>query len=185
MITVVVFDLGGVLFAEGKAVAIERLYAEVGYDKKIVMGLLTSPESVQLRKGLIADDEFWGWAQKQLPRGYKAHTIKRVWYDGYLIDKDILALIKTLKSGYKVIAFSGNIKSRIEYLEHKYRFREYFVEEVEKWLKEMRATFFPASKAAIRQGIYQDRLNFDVPIFYYRSTDKAILYHGTVIGRFS
>ncbi len=37
-----VFDLGGVLFQEGKSVAIEKLFREKNYDKNIVLNILKS-----------------------------------------------------------------------------------------------------------------------------------------------
>ena len=130
MIKAIAIDLGGVLFAEGKSVAIEALYKKYGYDKSVVMNLLTSAESVKLRKGLMTDDEFWCWAQASLPQAYNAQRIRAAWYDGYVIDEAIFALVKKLNQRFTVIAFSGNIKSRIEYLDNKYKFRKYLDKEV-------------------------------------------------------
>lgn len=123
MIRAIVFDLGGVLFSEGKAVALDKLERAHGYKKDAVRKILVSPQSTELRKGLISDDEFWHWAQGQLPEGYDARLIRREWYDGYVLDEDILKLLKRLKGRYKIIAFSGNVRSRVEFLEDKYRFR--------------------------------------------------------------
>lgn len=123
MIKAIVFDLGGVLFAEGKSVAIERLEREHGYKPGEVQKILTSPQSIDLRKGLMTDEEFWAWAQAQLPQGYDAQEIKAAWYHGYELDIEILRLIEKLKGRYKIIAFSGNIRSRVEFLEERYCFR--------------------------------------------------------------
>ncbi|MGE5307118.1 MAG: HAD-IA family hydrolase [Alphaproteobacteria bacterium] len=126
MIKAVVFDLGGVLFAEGKSMAVDRLAEEHGYERGVVSGVLNSDKAVELRRGLISDDQFWVWVQRQIPAGYDASLIKQAWYDGYVLDGDIRALIQSLRSKYKIIAFSGNIESRIHYLEEKYRFRHLF-----------------------------------------------------------
>ena len=130
MIRAIVFDLGGVLFSEGKSVAVERLAKERGYRKEIVLRMLTSPESVELRKGLITDEAFWRWAQHELPAGYDAQLVRQAWYDGYILDEDILKLIKRLKGKYAIIAFSGNVRSRVDFLEEKYRFRHLFDKEI-------------------------------------------------------
>jgi len=122
----IVFDLGGVLFREGKSVAIEKLFKEKNYDKKVVYDALMSPESVNLRAGLITDEEFWKFTQRQLPKGYDSQTIKDYWYDGYILDEDIFNLVKKLHGKYKLFIYSGNVKSRVEYLESKYGFRKYF-----------------------------------------------------------
>ena len=130
MIKVIVFDLGGVLFSEGKSVAIAQLAREQGYNPGLVHQILYSPKSLELRKGLIIDDEFWSWAQKQLPENYDALLIKKVWYDSYVLDEDVFKLIKKLKVSHKIVAFSGNIKTRIDFLEERYRFRHVFDQEI-------------------------------------------------------
>ncbi len=132
MIKAIVFDLGGVLFREGKSIAATKLQEKYKYEPKIIFKVLTSPKSVELRKGLISDEEFWSWVQKQLPKGYSASLIKKEWYDGYIVDRDIFDLLKKLRSKkkYELIIFSSNIKSRIEYLERKYHFRKFFHQEI-------------------------------------------------------
>ncbi len=123
-------DLGGVLFAEGSSEAADVLSRVYGYDKNVVLGVFHSPESIALRKGLISDEEFWCWAQRSLPERYDARTIQQAWYDGYLLDQDVLELIRGLKPRYTLLVFSGNIKSRVDYLDGKYDFRKYFDEEI-------------------------------------------------------
>ena len=130
MIKTVVVDLGGVLFAEGKSVAMERLAELHGYDRRLVGDILSSPESIALRKGLLSDGEFWNWAREQLPPDYDTTLIREEWYNGYVLDQDILNLITRLKGKYKIVAFSGNIRSRVEFLEGKYHFRHLFDREV-------------------------------------------------------
>jgi len=125
-IKAIVFDLGGVLFREGKSVATEKLFREKNYNKDVVLNVLKSPKSFDLRAGLITDEEFWSFVQQQLPQGYDAITIKNYWYDGYILDEDIFSLVKKLHGKYKLFIFSGNIKSRVKYLEKKYDFRKYF-----------------------------------------------------------
>ncbi|HUK40238.1 MAG TPA: HAD family hydrolase, partial [Candidatus Acidoferrales bacterium] len=126
MIKVVVFDLGGVLFSEGKSVAIDTLSRKHGYPRELLQKLLSSPESIKLRKGLMSDESFWSWVQKQLPEGCDAALVKKEWYDGYVLDEDIRALVKELKGKYKLIVFSGNVQSRVQFLEKKYGFRHLF-----------------------------------------------------------
>ena len=123
-------DLGGVLFAEGCSEAADVLSREYGYAKDIVLGVLRSPESIALRKGLTSDEEFWTWVQGSLPEHYDARTIQKAWYDGYLLDEDVLELIQQVRSRYTLLVFSGNIKSRVDYLDGKYDFRKYFDKEV-------------------------------------------------------
>jgi HAD superfamily hydrolase (TIGR01509 family) len=126
MIKTIVTDLGGVLFSEGKSVVLERLATVHGYDRNLVGAILSSPESISLRKGLISDEDFWRWAQHQLPPEYDSKLIQQEWYESYILDPEIHELIAALRKKYPVVAFSGNIKSRIDFLEAKYRFRHLF-----------------------------------------------------------
>jgi len=130
MIKAIAFDLGGVLFTEGKSVAYEKMKEDLGYDIEKIKYILTSSMSVDLRKGLIIDEDFWSWANRQLPEGYDTELIKKYWYDGYLLDDDVYRLAQKLKGKYKLLIFSGNIKSRIEYLKNRYHFRNLFDIEV-------------------------------------------------------
>ena len=126
MIKTVVVDLGGVLFSEGKSVALAKLAAQHGYDRRVVGAILTSPQSILIRKGFTGDAEFWRWAQQQLPPSYDSHLIQNEWYNGYILDQEIYALVAKLRNQYSIVAFSGNIESRVAFLEEKYHFRHLF-----------------------------------------------------------
>lgn len=130
MISTVVVDLGGVLFSEGKSVALEKLSTMHGYDGALVGAILSSPESILLRKGLLSDVDFWRWAQRQLPSNYDSRVIQQEWYNGYMLDEEVYKLVANLRKKYSIIAFSGNIKSRVAFLEDKYHFRHLFDIEV-------------------------------------------------------
>ncbi len=130
MIKAIVFDLGGVLFSEGKSVAYENIKKDLGYDIEKIKYILTSQLSIDLRKGLITDEKFWEWAKQQLPGDYDTELIKKYWYDGYILDPDIYKIAQKLKGRYKLIIFSGNVKSRVNYLDNKYHFRKLFDVEV-------------------------------------------------------
>ena len=126
MIRTVVIDLGGVLFSEGKSVALEKLSTTYGYDQGLVGAILTSPKSILLRKGLLSDVDFWRWAQQQLPSNYDSRLIQQEWYNGYMLDEGVYQLVAKLRKKYSIIAFSGNIRSRVAFLEDKYHFRHLF-----------------------------------------------------------
>ncbi|GAM19121.1 hypothetical protein SAMD00019534_022960, partial [Acytostelium subglobosum LB1] len=130
-VEVVALDLGGVVFSAGKEVAAQS-WERRGYDSKLIKDLLVSQESMDLRKGKMSDDAFWNnFFKQRIPADYDVELIRKIWYDGYVIDHDIVSMMQRLKSsGYIIVAFSGNIPSRIDYLEQKYNFRRYFDIEV-------------------------------------------------------
>lgn len=130
MTLTIVFDLGGVLFAEGRSVFLNALQAEGSKEVGHMRRILASPESVQLRKGMLSDRDFWSWVKSELPMGSDVNVMRQRWYDCYTIDPDIFRLVRRLYGRYRLVAFSGNIKSRVEYLDKKYDFRRYFDSEV-------------------------------------------------------
>jgi putative hydrolase of the HAD superfamily len=130
VIKTVVVDLGGVLFSEGKSMALDKLAAAHGYDRSLVGALLSSPQSILLRRGLMTDAEFWQRAQQQLPSSYDSLLIQEEWYNGYILDQEIYDLVSKLRNKYSIVAFSGNIRSRVAFLEEKYQFRHLFDIEV-------------------------------------------------------
>lgn len=128
-IKVIAFDLGGVIFAEGKKVAFQRLKEKYNYDEKLILPLISarvSKPSNDAHRGLLDEDKFWEWVQKKLPKDYDAKLIKQEWWDGYVLDQDIYNFVKELKGKYKLVVFSGNFPSRVDYLEDKYHFKTLF-----------------------------------------------------------
>ena len=130
MIKAAVFDLGGVLFSEGKQRAADELARQYGYDRDVILKVFVSPGSVDLRKGFITNDAFWDGARGELPGGYDVSLIQEAWHRGYIRDEDIHRLIQALKGQYKIIAFSDNTRDRIDFLERRYGFRKLFDVEV-------------------------------------------------------
>jgi FMN phosphatase YigB (HAD superfamily) len=129
-IKTVVFDLGGVLFTEGKSVALKVLARDYGYDPTVIREILTCARSREMRKGLISEKAFWSWVAGRVEPDYDARAIRDEWYKGYALDQDVFKLVKRLKGHYRLVAFSGNIPDRVAYLDEKYRFREQFDVEV-------------------------------------------------------
>lgn len=129
-ITTIVFDLGGVLFTDGKRVALDALSRDHGYDPAVVGALLTCARSRDMRKGLISEQAFWSWAEDQIPEGYDGRMIRDAWYQGYVPDPDIFDLVQRLKGRYRLVAFSENIPDRVAYLNDKYGFRQLFDVEI-------------------------------------------------------
>jgi len=123
MIKTVVLDLGGVIFAEGKNAALQRLHDELGYDPELIDSIISSPESQDLRRGLVGHDDFWNWAHSQLPHDYSTQKIQQYWYESYVLNEEMLSVVKKLKSDYRLVIFSDNEIKRLDYLERKYNFR--------------------------------------------------------------
>lgn len=130
MIKVIALDLGGVVFSEGQGIAVQTLAREHKYDHEIVKALLASEQSIELRRGRLSDEAFWSWAKTVLPEGHDPDLIKHTYYESYVPDQNVMALVRRLHPNYTLLAFSGNIESRVEHLDRKYDFRKWFHKEV-------------------------------------------------------
>lgn len=125
-IKVFVFDLGGVIFADGRKV-FEILKQEKGYEENLIKKIIKSDKRFSAMRGEIADEEFWQWAKNELPTDYDIDYIRQAYYESYLLDKEAMDLAVELKKrGYRMIIFSGNMRTRVDYLEKKYNFSKIF-----------------------------------------------------------
>ena len=123
----VVFDLGGVLFSEGKGVAANRLYERLGYDPDRIVGVLSGDASVALRRGLITTMDFIRQIRRDLPPAYDAEAIVQAWHAGYQINERVAGLVQFARAhGQRTIAFSDTTRERIACLERNYGYRRLF-----------------------------------------------------------
>ncbi|KAF2076076.1 hypothetical protein CYY_002640 [Polysphondylium violaceum] len=166
MFDALAIDLGGVLFSAGKEYA-KKEWIEHGYDAELIHSLLTSPPSMDLRKGIIQDHEFWDiFFKSKVPESYDIDFIKQAFYRGYLLDDDIVALMRRLKGKVRLVAFSGNIPSRIEYLDKQFQFRKLFDSEV-----------YSFDCGATKPDIYF--IEYLIKHIYPAETANVVLHHGT------
>jgi len=123
----VAFDLGGVLFAEGTGAFVRTFPPE---QRDLVNEILKNPYSKDLRRGLVAESVFWSHAADRLPPGWDVEGFRTAWYDAYTLDEAMLNLVRELHGRVPLAVFSGNIASRVRYLDEKYEFRRYFEREI-------------------------------------------------------
>ena len=125
-ITTFVFDMGGVLFADGSQTS-ATLKTEKNYDPDLIKKIIRSDVRHNAMRGKITDNEFWQWAKAELPPDYDIDYIRHTFYESYSMDEDAMALaLKLKKLDYRIIIFSGNMKTRVEYLDKKYNFLKNF-----------------------------------------------------------
>lgn len=123
--------LGGVLFTEGRYVAVETLHQQYKYAKEPISKVFHSKENYDFKKGLCTDEQFWNWAKTVFPSNYDTKLVEKVWLESYDLDPEIVKLATKLKqAGFKIIAISEISNSRLTYLEKKFNFRRLFDHEV-------------------------------------------------------
>ncbi|MBD3208007.1 MAG: HAD-IA family hydrolase [Candidatus Nealsonbacteria bacterium] len=125
MIKTVVFDLGGVYFKRGTHLMLPKLFNLLEAPPDRIREVFTNyrkKEGWLFRRGAISAEEFWERAREKLDLGLKeAEQIKKFWYASYEPIEGMPELVRDLREGgYYVIAFSGNIKERMEFLDQRY-----------------------------------------------------------------
>lgn len=123
----VAFDLGGVLFAEGTGAFVSTFPED---QRDLVDEILRNPFSKDLRRGLVAESVFWSAVADKLPPGWDVERFRTAWYDCYELDVAMQNLVRSLHGRVRLAVFSGNIASRVRYLDEKYDFRRYFEREI-------------------------------------------------------
>lgn len=130
-IKTIIFDLGGVYFTPGSYLAIEKIREiyDIKNEKLLHEFFSDNPNSEGnlLRKGLMTIDEFEEklFSKLEINKKERKHT-RYIWFGSYCIHYGIEDLIKRLKTNYRLLIFSGNIRERIEYLDKKCDFLKYF-----------------------------------------------------------
>ena len=127
MIKAIVFDLGGVYFKAGTAIAVKRIYGLVNADREKVDEIFQAPprkEGWLYGKGKLSEEEFWRRAIEKLGMDPKlVPELKEIWHSSYEPIEGMRELVRELRKKYRVIAFSGNVRERFEYLDRKYGLR--------------------------------------------------------------
>ncbi len=130
MIKIIAVDLGGVYFEVGTKIALKKIYQIVNVSKKKVDEIFRSypkKEGELYHKGKITKQKFWSAAVERLKISREKITeLQEIWNSSYKPIKGMKELVSELRKNYKVVAFSGNIKERIEYLNEKYKLNEDF-----------------------------------------------------------
>jgi len=130
-IKTIVFDLGGVYFTKGSYLAIEKI-ANLYNIKSIakvreILEDRPGTEAYLLRLGLITMDEFEEIVIKKfkIKEQDKFH-IRNIWFSSYIPNYKMEDVVKQLKKRYRLVIFSGNVRERVEYLDKRYHFLQYF-----------------------------------------------------------
>jgi HAD superfamily hydrolase (TIGR01509 family) len=130
MIKIIAVDLGGVYFESGTKIVLKQIYKIANAPKKKVDEIFKSypkKEGELYHKGKITKQKFWNAAAKKLEVNEKfIPELQEIWHSSYKPIKGMKELVSELRKNYKVVAFSGNIKERIKYLNEKYKLNKDF-----------------------------------------------------------
>ncbi|OYT34430.1 MAG: 30S ribosomal protein S3 [Candidatus Aenigmarchaeota archaeon ex4484_52] len=123
---IIVFDLGGVVFSNGLKIAIEKINEKYNIDKEIIESVLKGSFSQDYRKGTMKCDEFWQKAKEKL-NVKNIEEIKNIFFDSYILNKEVIEFIKKLKKDKIRVGFLSNSpEDMAKYLDKKFNIRGLF-----------------------------------------------------------
>lgn len=126
-IKTVIFDLGGVYFTDGTKRAIDIITQRWNLDQSKVADVFKGKIGTAYRESQISHEEFWRQAKETLGIDAPMEELAEIWLNGYVPIEGTVEIIKELKEkGYEILYLSDNVQERIDYIEEKYHFLQYF-----------------------------------------------------------
>ena len=126
MIKTILFDLGGVLFTNGTKKFISDISTRYNLPRDLVKDVMDGNIGSQYRESKISRDEFWKLVLEKLNIHENIDTLEGEWINGYELIDGTKDIIFDLKKKYKVYYLSDNVKERVEAINKKYHFMEWF-----------------------------------------------------------
>jgi HAD superfamily hydrolase (TIGR01509 family) len=125
-LSVLAFDLGGVLFSDGTKEFLEYVHRAYGADIARAEELLNGALGSSYREGKVTRSEFWSTFRRELSLSAPEDELEARWIDGYRLDEGTRDLIQELSSRYDLYYLSDNVAERVEAVERRYHFLRLF-----------------------------------------------------------
>lgn len=126
MIKAVIFDLGGVLFTNGTKRFVDIISHEHNIDKGKIKEVMDGEIGSLYREAKISRDKFWQIFLEKLHITADIDKLEDEWVNGYELIEGTRDLIQELSKKYKVYILSDNPKERVERVNQKHNFLEWF-----------------------------------------------------------
>lgn len=126
MVSVLAFDLGGVLFSDGTKEFLEYLHGTFGVEMARAAELLNGALGSSYREGRLSRNEFWSAFRQTLGLSTSEDELEARWIDGYHLNEGTRDLIQELSQRYDVYYLSDNVAERVDAIERRYRFLHLF-----------------------------------------------------------
>lgn len=127
MVKAIIFDLGGVVFTNGTKKFSEHLAEKYQVDIEKAKALLDKSDiGNAYRTGKITRNEFWDNVKKELALTEHTDVLEQKWIDVYVLIEKTRDIILHLSKKYKVYFLSDNVRERVEAIDKKYGFKNWF-----------------------------------------------------------
>jgi epoxide hydrolase-like predicted phosphatase len=126
MIKAIIFDLGGVLFTNGTKKFIDFIANKYSLDKEMIKEVMDGEIGTLYRESKISRDEFWNRCLQELHITADRDELEEKWIDGYELIEGTRDVIQELSKKYKIYFLSDNVKERVEKINARYNFIDWF-----------------------------------------------------------
>ena len=126
MYKLILFDLGGVLFTNGTKKFIADISQRYGIEPNVALDVLDGEIGTKYREGQIGREEFWKLVLDNLTLKESMEDLEKEWIGDYELIPGTKEIINKLRSKYKVMYLSDNVKERVDKLDQRFGFVSWF-----------------------------------------------------------
>lgn len=126
MISTIIFDLGGVLFTNGTKKLIDFVSVEYGVAKEKVKSVMDGEIGKKYREAKVDRHVFWQHFLEELHIKADPNFLEEQWVLGFELIEDTRDIVQELSEKYAVYFLSDNVKTRVERIEERYGFLDWF-----------------------------------------------------------
>lgn len=126
MIRAILFDLGGVLFTNGTKKFIQDISSKYNLNPETVKDIMDGDIGSKYRESKITRDQFWKVVLQKLNIKEDIKTLEDQWIGGYELIEGTKDIILDLSKKYRVYYLSDNVRERVERINDRYNFLEWF-----------------------------------------------------------
>jgi len=126
MIRAFFFDLGGVVFTNGTKKFVEDIGKRFNLDKELVTEVMDRSIGSDYRENKVTREEFWRQVFEKLHIDGDMNKLEDEWTNGYELIAGTKDIVLELAKKYQVFYLSDNTSSRVDSLDKRYGFRQWF-----------------------------------------------------------
>ncbi len=126
MIKAILFDLGGVLFTNGTKKFNKAIASRYNLDDTFVQSVSDGEIGTQYREAQITRDEFWKYFLEGLKIREDPDVLEKEWISYYELIEGTRDIIRELSKKYKIYYLSDNVKERVQKLDERFGFLQWF-----------------------------------------------------------
>ena len=140
-IQTIIFDLGGVVFTDGTSETIAFLCQKYNLPYEKVDEFFNGQWGSFYRTGKIDIYSFWNRIRSEFHINENVDSLANTWHSFYMLQDDVFQIINELKTKkYELLFLSDNVKERVNYLQKRYHFLNWFDDGIFSFTVGMRKT---------------------------------------------